>query len=218
MAMPLAGDFQSFTPAAAKTGLIVEWNAARGFGYLECEGKRVFLHIKEFEKRPGWLTVGDEVGFVAGQDLKGRPCAKSAVAVKRKGRPGSFSGAHFVGLLLLLALPVLALMISGLPPVLLGVYPAGISLLTFWLYFDDKRRAQSGGWRTPESTLHLCELLGGWPAAFIAQRVFRHKSAKGRYLFVFWAIVILHQIVAADFISGGMISGEVLSVLRATGN
>jgi hypothetical protein len=43
VAMSLAGDFQSFTPATAMTGVIVEWDAAKAFGYLECEGKRVFL-------------------------------------------------------------------------------------------------------------------------------------------------------------------------------
>lgn len=212
--MPIDGDFQAFAAAKPMSGTLVEWNAARAFGYLEWEGKRVFLHIKDFEKRPGWLSVGDEVQFVAGTDVQGRPCAKKAVAVRRKGPPIRFSLGQGLGLLLLLALPVLALMISGLPPLLLGVYPAGISLLTFWLYFDDKQRAQSGRWRTPESTLHLCELLGGWPAAYIAQRAFRHKSAKGRYLWVFWLIVILHQVVAADFISGGMFSQKVLSMVR----
>lgn len=201
--------------SGARSGTIVEWNAAKAFGYLECEGKRVFLHIREFEKCPGGLTVGDEVRFIAGQDVQGRPCAKSAVALRQKGRPGSVSGADVLGLLLLLALPVLALMISGLPPVLLGAYPAGISLLTFWLYFHDKRRAQNGGWRTPESTLHLCELLGGWPAAFVAQRVFRHKTAKGSYRLIFWMIVFLHQVVAAEFISGGMLSRVILSRVPA---
>ncbi|MEA3189075.1 MAG: hypothetical protein QOD99_2905, partial [Chthoniobacter sp.] len=60
-------------------------------------------------------------------------------------------------------------------------YLVSISALTFGLYWHDKRRAQADGWRTPESTLHLVELLGGWPAAFLAQRTFRHKISKTRY-------------------------------------
>ncbi len=63
--------------------------------------------------------------------------------------------------------------------------------------------------------MHLCELLGGWPAAFIAQRTLRHKSAKFSYRLIFWMIVFLHQIAAADFISGGMMSREVLSLVRS---
>lgn len=42
MAMALAGNSQTFTAAMAKMGVIVEWDAAKAFGYLECEGKRVF--------------------------------------------------------------------------------------------------------------------------------------------------------------------------------
>jgi len=35
-----------------------------------------------------------------------------------------------------------------------------------------------GRWRTPETTLHLLELLGGWPAAWLTQHMLRHKSRK----------------------------------------
>jgi hypothetical protein len=41
--MPIAGDFTPFSAATPKTGALVEWNSGRAFGYLECEGKRVFL-------------------------------------------------------------------------------------------------------------------------------------------------------------------------------
>ena len=47
-------------------------------------------------------------------------------------------------------------------------------------------------------------LGGGWAAAYLAQRLFRHKTAKGSYQLVFWMIVLAHQAVAADYLSGGL--------------
>ena len=46
--------------------------------------------------------------------------------------------------------------------------------------------------------LHLLELLGGWPGAFLAQRRLRHKCSKGSYQFVFWLIVLGYQFAAYD--------------------
>lgn len=93
-------------------------------------------------------------------------------------------------------------------------YVAAISALTLWLYWHDKRRAIVGGWRTPESTLHLLELLGGWPAAFLAQRAFRHKISKVRYQVTFWLIVALHQAVTFDFLSDWRYSQATLALLH----
>ncbi len=66
------------------------------------------------------------------------------------------------------------------------------SVITFFAYGLDKRAARRGRWRTPEATLHLLELLGGFPGAMLAQRIFRHKRGKVRYLIIFWLIVALH--------------------------
>lgn len=79
---------------------------------------------------------------------------------------------------------------------------AAFSLITFGLYFTDKRRAQAGEWRIPESTLHLAELLGGWPGAFLAQRALRHKNSKGAYQVIFWLIVALYEFLAIDALRG----------------
>jgi uncharacterized membrane protein YsdA (DUF1294 family) len=49
-----------------------------------------------------------------------------------------------------------------------------------------------------EANLHLLELLGGWPGAFLAQRRLRHKCSKGSYQFVFWLIVLGYQFAAYD--------------------
>ncbi len=67
-----------------------------------------------------------------------------------------------------------------------------VSLVTFAVYALDKRRAIRGGRRVPERTLHVLELLGGWPGALLGQRVFRHKRRKLNYMLVFAGIVALH--------------------------
>ena len=67
-----------------------------------------------------------------------------------------------------------------------------LSLGTFAAYWFDKRRAQSGGWRVPERTLHLLALLGGWPGALLAQRFIRHKNRKIGFQIVSWVIVGIH--------------------------
>ena len=72
-----------------------------------------------------------------------------------------------------------------------------VSAAAFAAYWIDKRRAGRGEWRIPERTLHGIELLGGWPGAWLAQRVFRHKWRQGRYMFVFWAIGGLHALAWA---------------------
>lgn len=69
-----------------------------------------------------------------------------------------------------------------------------MSLLIFIIYAMDKTKAHKNQWRTPESTLHLLELFGGWPGALITQRVIRHKNKKASYQNVFWTIVIIHFI------------------------
>ena len=69
---------------------------------------------------------------------------------------------------------------------------AVMSLVTFVVYALDKRAARRGAWRTPESTLHLLELLCGWPGAWLAQRKLRHKSVKTSFRIVFFIMVALN--------------------------
>lgn len=75
--------------------------------------------------------------------------------------------------------------------VVLSAY-ALVSGVTFIAYAIDKHAATQGKRRTPERTLHTLELAGGWPGAFFAQRMLRHKTRKKSYQIVFWLIVILH--------------------------
>ena len=64
-----------------------------------------------------------------------------------------------------------------------------INVVTIWAYYWDKRAARKGNWRVPESVLHTLELLGGWSGAFVAQRLFHHKTKKQSYQSTFWMVV-----------------------------
>ena len=80
-----------------------------------------------------------------------------------------------------------------------GLY-GGVSLVTFIAYGLDKRAAKRGRSRIPEAWLHGLELLGGWPGAFVGQRLFRHKTRKTSYQIVFWLIGALHVAAWAAWI------------------
>jgi uncharacterized membrane protein YsdA (DUF1294 family) len=71
------------------------------------------------------------------------------------------------------------------------------SVVTFFVYAIDKSAARRRAWRTPERTLHMLALAGGWPGALLAQQFLRHKSAKAEFRATFWATVFLN---VADFV------------------
>ena len=80
-----------------------------------------------------------------------------------------------------------------------GILPLGVLLLyvaassaAAITYAADKSAARSGRWRIAERTLHVLALIGGWPGALIAQRVFRHKSRKPSFQIAFLVTVALN--------------------------
>ena len=121
--------------------------------------------------------------------------------MRRPSEPRSRRGVSVVAWLMLIALLVFpAIAVARLTDqidnqIILG-WLIIVSLITFRLYGQDKRSAEAQEWRVPEATLHLFEALGGWPAAFLAQRIFRHKTIKVSYQLTFWLIVAIHQCVA----------------------
>ncbi|MGB0259040.1 MAG: DUF1294 domain-containing protein [Coraliomargarita sp.] len=118
--------------------------------------------------------------------------------------------------LLLLILPAVALakLTTRYNWQLLAVYLVTLSLITVLLYWHDKHRARGKGWRTPESSLHTLELLGGWPAAFFAQTWLRHKTSKRRFQRTYWSIVALHHYLSAEILLNWQIAHSVFGLFR----
>lgn len=74
----------------------------------------------------------------------------------------------------------------------LAVLYAVASVACFIAYALDKSAARKGRRRTPERTLLLLGLAGGWPGALAAQQWLRHKSSKTSFLAMFWFTVVLN--------------------------
>ncbi|ERJ74631.1 MAG: DUF1294 domain-containing protein [Streptococcus sobrinus] len=67
------------------------------------------------------------------------------------------------------------------------------NILTFYLYGLDKRRAIRGQWRIPEKTLLTLSLTGAGLAAYLAGRIFHHKTKKW-YFKLAWCLGILIEV------------------------
>jgi uncharacterized membrane protein YsdA (DUF1294 family) len=87
-----------------------------------------------------------------------------------------------------------------LPLWVLGIYLLA-STCTLIAYKLDKTAAKHSHRRTPEKTLHILALIGGWPGAIIGQKLFRHKSKKFSFQVTFWATIILNCAALAWLIS-----------------
>jgi uncharacterized repeat protein (TIGR01451 family) len=194
-------------------GQLVTWKDNRGFGFIQPSdsNKQVFLHItalKDTSRRP---QVGDVIYYQLTVDQDGKARASnasiqgvvpkqsvypsvSATKVRVSSKQARRSSSLVLETFLLSVLPGLGsihFMLKTSNPIPLILYPL-MSGITFALYANDKSRAQQGRWRIPEKTLHLCELMGGWLGAFIAQRKLRHKSIKVSYQGTFCVITAVH--------------------------
>lgn len=206
--MPPAGDFQPFQSTSSRVGTITQWQDDKGYGWVECGGERMFVHVKDFDRGQRRPAAGEEVRFLPGIDPQGRACAKRVVFVKPgKGLMGA-SARMLLGILLVL--PLLAILRLPFPWWMGAGGMLVVSAITYAMYAHDKKRAVSNEWRVPENTLHLAEMLGGWPGAFLAQRRLRHKCSKPTYQAVFWLIVLLHQAAALDVMTDHRLSKAVV--------
>ena len=187
-------------------GRVTEWNDSKGFGFVVPNGggDRAFVHISEFQRgsrRPG---EGDLISYLPSRDSRGRTNARqirhAGQRIEAPRVPSRIPRAAIcVGAL---AGAMAAVAGGAIPLILAGIYLL-LSALSYLMYWMDKSAAQGNRQRTPENTLHLIDLLGGWPGALIAQKHFRHKTIKQPFQAIFWGTVILNLAAAGWLVWSG---------------
>lgn len=213
-----------------KQGTIVRWDPERGFGFVRAPttDADVFFHIGDFRggrTAPAeGLPVSYEEIHVGGKGPRamavvplqaegrgdGRPSSRSSrrssTGDARRQRPAPHAAAEIRAMLLLVPLYAALLVWAAWSqrlavPIVLTAPLVGV--ITFYLYWRDKFAAQRGAWRTPEITLQLASLIGGWHGAWLAQRLLRHKSSKASFRQVYWGSVALHWALLLAWLFAG---------------
>jgi uncharacterized membrane protein YsdA (DUF1294 family)/cold shock CspA family protein len=193
-----------------KQGKVVRWEADKGFGFIRGPDTvaDAFFHVRDF-RGPGVPIVGMPVTY---EEIHVGGKGPRAVAVEAVGAAGSSKGRASVRRpidkrrssgrdvwlrpVLFLALAYGGVMLwaafYGLLPMSAVLLWPLLNVVTFWFYWRDKYAAQKRTWRTPENTLHALSLLGGWPAARVAQQWMRHKTVKSSFQGTYWVTVVLN--------------------------
>jgi len=148
------------------TGRIVEWDFAKGCGWLESDGQRIFLHWREFAERRKRPAVGDVIRFTAGSGPTGRICAQNAVHLNHGGRFSFGAGLLFLALLVF---PVLAIAKLRIPEAtlhfleLIGGWPGAFVAQRRLRHKCSKRSYQAVFWLVVGIYQYLAfGLLRGW--------------------------------------------------------
>jgi uncharacterized membrane protein YsdA (DUF1294 family)/cold shock CspA family protein len=200
--------------AVRLAGRISDWNDDKGYGFVTPHdgGTRAFVHVKAFASGSRRPVAGDLISYettrdpkgrsnainvrFAGQRVEGQPVRRDARSARSRRMPR-----RALGMLSLAAVVVAAAL--GWVPVVVPLAYGLLSVASYLVYWWDKDAAGVRARRMPEDTLHLLDVLGGWPGALIAQQQFRHKTVKASFQWMFWSTVLVNTAVTAALVYSG---------------
>jgi len=195
-------------------GKISRWQDDKGFGFIQpmLGGPQVFLHVSALQNRQRRPQIDEVVTYTRMTDEQGRfqaqdvifageqpiPQAKLQQESKQQPQlkrqvpwqPKYWQYMLAAAFLLLLSAGAIEAYVSWK----IVLFYLVASILTLAFYCNDKFAAENRSWRTPESTLQMFALLGGWPGALIAQNLLRHKISKSAFMTQFWLMVFINVI------------------------
>ena len=168
-------------------GYVIHFNDEKGYGFIRTEEheENIFVH-KSARTNAQTLEQGQEVEFAVKQTKKGLSATKVVAGSKQRSPYFTFG---LVSLVVTAALFAFLYLYQHLNP--LVSYLIAINISTFLLYGYDKLIAGGEALRVPEWNLHALAMLGGSPAGLSAQKFFHHKTIKGSFQLVYWAIVVV---------------------------
>ncbi len=178
-------------------GRLTNWNDDKGYGFVTPNGggDKVFVHVTAFVSRRRRPADGDLITYAVVRDSRNRLKAddiRYPLEPTRSSKQAMPRYSVATALILPFGCVVIALALLGKTPFFVPFAYVIASGVSFIAYGFDKSAAMNGRWRTPETTLHLLSLLGGWPGALVAQQMFHHKSRKLEFQVICWITVVLN--------------------------
>ncbi len=83
-----------------------------------------------------------------------------------------------------------------------------VNIATFFLYWRDQHVQTEGGAPWPVEHLHAAAVLGGWPAAWLAQRSLGHRLEERRFQQVFVACAALNVAALLIWVAWPLLAGN----------
>ena len=206
-------------------GELVQWNDARGFGFIASDrGERYFVHISAIERIATRPREGDIVRFVPARGADGRLQARNAVieganpvrhahhATAPEGMNFRWDWRYGVSALLVIGLIGAVSTDTALMPLVLAY--AGMGLVSLWFYGSDKRFARTGQWRHSEVLLHGLDLCFGIVGGLLAQALFRHKTRKPVFVATALLIASVHLFWLVSLAAGWFAARDLVDLFR----